>query len=220
MRRSQGFTLIELLVVISIIAILAAILLPTIRLVRDMALQSSCSNDLRQAGSFLLQYTVDNDGRFPGSGHDGNGSISWNNIINAEMLADEAVKITKWEKAKPNELGCTVYVFTGNYKRQWAMNTNATGGGGSGFAFTPPSTRGPAWASWNSYSLGAPIDRFKAKPVKGLILEVDQGGDGTSNLGNIMYRHRGGNSTNVLFVDGHVQGLADPVTSSSVQFAF
>lgn len=60
--RRGGFTLIELLVVVSIIAILAAMLLPAIGLVRDAARGQVCASNLRQIGTMVLAYSQDWDG--------------------------------------------------------------------------------------------------------------------------------------------------------------
>ena len=65
--RISGFTLIELLVVISIIAVLAALLLPAIGMVRDQATKISCLNNIRQVDMAFLAYTTDNEGLLPNS---------------------------------------------------------------------------------------------------------------------------------------------------------
>lgn len=62
---SRAFTLVEMLVVISIIALLAAILLPAFLMARGKARQISCSSNLRQIGQAMAQYIGDYDGRFP-----------------------------------------------------------------------------------------------------------------------------------------------------------
>jgi prepilin-type N-terminal cleavage/methylation domain-containing protein/prepilin-type processing-associated H-X9-DG protein len=224
----SAFSLIELLVVMSIIAVLAGMLLPTIKMVKQVADQMKCGSQLRQAGVFLVQFTVENDGRFPGGGHDGNGSVSWNTIINMELLADEAVKMPRYDVQTPEQLGCPSFNPTSSYRRGWVMNDVATGGNydattktsAYGRVFDPPGTRSPAYASYAVYYLGALIDRFTKKPLKVLLMEVEQGGDTGYGLNNIKYRHRGAQSTNLLFMDGHVQALAKAVSSSQAQFGF
>jgi prepilin-type N-terminal cleavage/methylation domain-containing protein/prepilin-type processing-associated H-X9-DG protein len=57
----RGFTLIELLVVIAIIALLLAILMPALALVKEQAKQISCRSNLRQVGLTLYLYLQDND---------------------------------------------------------------------------------------------------------------------------------------------------------------
>jgi len=57
-----AFTLVELLVVAAVLALLVAILLPALQGARESANQVVCLSNERQIGAILLDYALDNDG--------------------------------------------------------------------------------------------------------------------------------------------------------------
>lgn len=57
-----SFTLIELLIVIAIIAILAAILLPSLQKARARGIMTTCINNLKQVALSAYNYATDNNG--------------------------------------------------------------------------------------------------------------------------------------------------------------
>jgi len=63
--RDRGFTLIELLVVIAIIAVLVAILLPSLAAVRETARIAQCGSNTRQIGLSMTFYANEWDDWFP-----------------------------------------------------------------------------------------------------------------------------------------------------------
>jgi len=62
---SRAFTLIELLVVVAIIAVLMAILLPSLNSARENAKNVLCSNNLRQIGMLTEIYVAENNRIYP-----------------------------------------------------------------------------------------------------------------------------------------------------------
>jgi prepilin-type processing-associated H-X9-DG protein/prepilin-type N-terminal cleavage/methylation domain-containing protein len=61
-----AFSLIELLTVIAVIAILTAILIPTIQAIRARVATSTCASNLRQLGATIMIYSIDHEGKLPG----------------------------------------------------------------------------------------------------------------------------------------------------------
>jgi len=70
MRRS-GFTLIELLVVVAIIALLVAILLPSLGKAREAARRTACSANIRSLAQADVMYVSEYDNTFPACSRQG-----------------------------------------------------------------------------------------------------------------------------------------------------
>lgn len=63
--RSSGFTLVELLVVITVIAILAALLIPGVAAAANAGRRAACLSNLRQIGLAVQSYSAEFEGRIP-----------------------------------------------------------------------------------------------------------------------------------------------------------
>lgn len=77
MKATRGFTLVELLATIAIVGLLVALLMPAIQSARESARRSLCSNNLKQLGVALTQYSrAHNDSLPPGESYWGNSSAT------------------------------------------------------------------------------------------------------------------------------------------------
>jgi len=69
MNKKHGFTLIELLATIATVAVLVALIFPTVGAIRKKADATKCLNNLRQIGAALNLYTGENDFAYPRQGN-------------------------------------------------------------------------------------------------------------------------------------------------------
>lgn len=111
MTARRMFTLIELLLVITIIAIMAAMLLPALQKSRGMAKRLSCAGNLKQLGAASYLYMSDSADYLPGGG--------WKRELRPYIANSYPLSTANWRKvpllhcpSSPDDF-CVTYWYNG-----------------------------------------------------------------------------------------------------------
>jgi len=195
----RAFTLVELLVVIGIIAILIAILLPTLSRARGQAKSLSCQANLRQWAAAVFVYANENHGYLPRRGQ----GVQMVNVIN---------RPTDWFNALPPIMKLTTY-----YDRFTAGNPPSPNDGSiwscPDFEITIPNpsqyqigyAMNMRLSTWNAIT---PDKITGVGPTTPMVFMADGPGPfcsvvpSSKGAYNPSPRHRG--RVNLSFLDGHV----------------
>jgi type II secretory pathway pseudopilin PulG len=190
--------LIELLVVVAIIALLIAILLPSLANARDVAKTASCAANMRQVGMAVNLFAAENDNRAPGYAS-APSSLAWNDILNAEVF--QRAKGTKYaiggrygKVSDTKTLSCTKYEPGGatDYSRPWVLNgnLNAANGASTGMDLQNMVDAGgferqsyytaAGYGTLTSYHLGSKMNLFASDQI--MMHESHAGNDVANNV--------------------------------------
>jgi prepilin-type N-terminal cleavage/methylation domain-containing protein len=214
--RHGGFTLIELLVVVSIIAVLAALLLPAIAMAKGAAQQLQCASNLRQLGMAALTYSDEHDGMIvhPWTAADG---VAWDQRLCAGYLGiSQGIARMLWCPSNPSARWSskTVDGLTLRGRRSYAMAGCAASWGN-----TLPRDQAAVWLYWHDHRQAGSrsLSAIRASSTTALFIEtpdlhpvvkdannrfMDWPGTVAGNATALFGAH--GGIDNIAFYDGHV----------------
>lgn len=205
------FTLIELLIVIAIIAILAAILLPSLQQARDKAASIQCLSNLKQLGVGSQLY-MDTYRDLPGQNFFAINGLTWDGVVLYGGIA-ELIGYSENVLGKNTAFTCPFAVRTRPYvddwwpmRRNYAISPRAMSLDANSVPYdysTPlPQIRRPSGMLLMADTMIYTISQGRHYPATYL---PNVGTNLTSYLTNIAQMHRG--RIQELYVDGHASSM-------------
>jgi prepilin-type processing-associated H-X9-DG protein/prepilin-type N-terminal cleavage/methylation domain-containing protein len=219
----KAFTLVEVLVVIGIIAVLIAILLPTLRAAREESNKIACLSNLRQLALTAQNYAVAYKDSYPIATQ--SISVAWDFRINGSAVEPGILWMGRTDMKIQQCPSCNVKspTITDPYTG-YNYNISYIGHGVGEFKVAPIKAshvhRAAEVALFGDGEYFGGTNKFMRCPLKDTpVTDGDNVGAGTRSAGTQGYRHRGGR-TNVAFCDGHAESLLPPagVTPAATGF--
>ena len=217
--KNGNFTLIELLVVVSIIAILAGLFLPALKLARDKGMAISCVSNQKQLGMAALMYADDNKGQIMPNKMSINGTDAYwmdfiqSRITNKQLVPHMWLTAGTTQPAKPRlaSLTCPAetepFVFATVGSQHFGKNAVMT-------------------ANPNPFIslLKQPSKRMLFADMKGegalkCLIYPNGGADSWITSPHVYFARHPGTTANLVFADGHVATTKEtPVFSASTDY--
>lgn len=223
---SKGFTLVELLMVVAIIALLAALLLPSLRSAKEKGRAAACVNNLRQIGLAFQMYLDEWQGTYPAWLE---GDYTWGQFVgHYEINGTPGPYAGCFARIYPYLGGrgkWRLFVCPSDPVKRDLRDTTSNSGNGTGASYGMNASCGDgpsglgfiAWSGGNT-SCGSPGNWVRQGnlqwPAETCVVADVIGWDTSASPFGLLYRPWSGwaplyaprhaSGVNVLYCDGHV----------------